>query len=171
VVTHRIIYADTAQKTKEHNDYSVFQCWGLTKDKQAILLDQSRGKWEAPELLVQARAFYAKHKALDVGVLRAMKIEDKVSGTGLIQTLKREGIPVLPIQRNTDKVTRAMDVAPMIQSGNVLLPQNAPWLSDFLAEASVFPNGSHDDQLDPMFDAISDLLLTTAKQDLIMEFL
>jgi predicted phage terminase large subunit-like protein len=171
VVTHRIIYADTAQKTKEHNDYSVFQCWGLTKDKQAILLDQSRGKWEAPELLVQARAFYAKHKALDVGVLRAMKIEDKVSGTGLIQTLKREGIPVLPIQRNTDKVTRAMDVAPMIQSGNVLLPQNAPWLSDFLAEASVFPNGAHDDQLDPMFDAISDLLLTTAKQDLIMEFL
>jgi predicted phage terminase large subunit-like protein len=171
VVTHRIIYADTAQKTKEHNDYSVFQCWGLTKDGQAILLDQSRGKWEAPELLVQARAFYAKHKALDVGVLRAMKIEDKVSGTGLIQTLKREGIPVLPIQRNTDKVTRAMDVAPMIQSGNVLLPQNAPWLSDFLAEASVFPNGAHDDQLDPMFDAISDLLLTTAKQDLIMEFL
>ena len=171
VVTHRIIYADTAQKTKEHNDYSVFQCWGLTKDKQAILLDQSRGKWEAPELLVQARAFYAKHKALEVGVLRAMKIEDKVSGTGLIQTLKREGIPVLPIQRNTDKVTRAMDVAPMIQSGNVLLPQNAPWLSDFLAEASVFPNGAHDDQLDPMFDAISDLLLTTAKQDLIMEFL
>jgi predicted phage terminase large subunit-like protein len=59
----------------------------------------------------------------------------------------------------------------MIQSGNVLLPQNAPWLSDFLAEASVFPNGAHDDQLDPMFDAISDLLLTTAKQDLIMEFL
>jgi predicted phage terminase large subunit-like protein len=100
-----------------------------------------------------------------------MKIEDKVSGTGLIQTLKREGIPVLPIQRNTDKVTRAMDVAPMIQSGNVLLPQNAPWLADFLAEASVFPNGAHDDQLDPMFDAISDLLLTTAKQDLIMEFL
>ena len=170
-VTHRIIYADTAQKTKEHNDYSVFQCWGMTKDGQAILLDQSRGKWEAPELLVQARAFYAKHKALDVGVLRAMKIEDKVSGTGLIQTLKREGIPVLPIQRNTDKVTRAMDVAPMIQSGNVLLPQNAPWLSDFLAEASVFPNGAHDDQLDPMFDAISDMLLTTAKQDLIMEFL
>ena len=78
---------------------------------------------------------------------------------------------MLPIQRNTDKVTRAMDVAPMIQSGNVLLPQNAPWLSDFLAEASVFPNGAHDDQLDPMFDAISDLLLTTAKQDLIMEFL
>lgn len=170
-LTHRIIYADTAQKTKEHNDFSVFQCWGCTTDGQAVLIDQVRGKWEAPELLIQARAFWAKHKALDKGILRAMKIEDKVSGTGLIQTLKREGIPVLPIQRNTDKVTRAMDVAPMIQSGNVLLPQNAPWLSDFLAEASVFPNGAHDDQLDPMFDAISDLLLTTAKQDLIMEFI
>jgi phage terminase large subunit-like protein len=32
---------------------------------------------------------------------------------------------------------------------------DAPWLSDFLAEVAAFPSGSHDDQLDPMFDAIN----------------
>jgi predicted phage terminase large subunit-like protein len=158
-------------KTKEQNDYSVFECWGKTKEGKAVMLDMVRGKWEAPELLIQARAFWAKHRAMENGTLRAMKVEDKASGTGLIQTLKREGVPVIPIQRNIDKVTRAMDVAPQIQAGNVLLPQTAPWLSDLLAEASVFPNGAHDDQLDPMMDAISDMLNPQAKRDIVMEFL
>ncbi|MDZ7904613.1 MAG: phage terminase large subunit [Cypionkella sp.] len=154
----RAIYADTAQKTGQQNDYSVLQCWGRTVTGQAVKLDQIRGKWEAPELLVQARAFWAKHNAIDNGHLRSMKIEDKVSGTGLIQTLKREGVPVLPIDRNRDKITRAYDAAPLIESGNVILLQNDPHLSEFLSEASAFPNGAHDDQLDPMMDAVTDIL-------------
>lgn len=156
-LSHRLIFADTAQKTGTQNDYSVFQCWGYTHNGQAILIDQIRSKWEAPELLVQARAFWAKHKD-GPGPLRAMKVEDKSSGTGLIQTLKREGIPVIPIGRDRDKVTRAYDAAPSIETGNVLLPRQAAWLSDFLAEASVFPNGAHDDQLDPLFDAVAELI-------------
>lgn len=159
VTKTRSIYADTAQKTKTHNDFTVFQCWGQTESGQPVLLDQLRGKWEAPELLIHARAFWKKHKAVTgMGNLRALKCEDKVSGTGLIQTLKREGIPILPIQRDTDKLTRAMDVAPMIESGNVLLPEDAPWISDYLAEFSQFPNGAHDDQVDPTMDAVNDMI-------------
>lgn len=153
----RAIYADTAMKTKEANDYSVFQCWGRTKSGQKYLIDQIRGKWEAPDLLSQGRAFWQKHNAHKNGKLRAFKVEDKASGTGLIQTLKREGIPIVAIQRDIDKVTRAYDAAPYVESGNVFLPEAAPWISDFLAEASYFPNGKHDDQLDPMFDAVTDL--------------
>lgn len=159
----RAIYADTAQKTGQQNDFSVFECWGRTYTGQAVLLDMVRGKWEAPELMVQARAFWAKHNiAENMGPLRKMAIEDKVSGTGLIQTLKREGIPVTAIQRDRDKITRAYDAAPMIEAGNVLLPRSAAWLSDMLAEASAFPNGAHDDTLDPMMDAISDMLQAKA---------
>jgi len=151
----RTIHADTAQKTGEENDYSVFQCWGRSITGEAVLIDQIRGKWEAPELVVQARAFWHKHKA-DAGVpLRSMIVEDKVSGTGLIQTLRREGIPIIPLQRNKDKMSRGYDAAPFVESGNVLLPIDAHWLSDFLAEAASFPGGAHDDQLDPMFDAIA----------------
>jgi predicted phage terminase large subunit-like protein len=155
----RAIYADTAMKTKEQNDYSVFQCWGVTDSNKVFLIDMIRGKWEAPELLAQARAFWNKHKGAENGALRQMKIEDKASGTGLIQTLKREGIPVLPIQRNIDKITRAYDAAPSIEAGHVYLPKDAPWLSDILTEATQFPNATHDDTLDPMMDAISDMLL------------
>jgi predicted phage terminase large subunit-like protein len=158
----RTIHADTAQKTGEENDYSVFQCWGRSTVGQAVLIDQIRGKWEAPELLVQARAFWHKHKAAPGAPLRAMVVEDKVSGTGLIQTLRREGVAIIPVQRSKDKLSRGYDAAPFIESGNVLLPQDAPWLSDLLAEASTFPGGAHDDQLDPMFDAITNVQVAPA---------
>lgn len=154
----RKIYVDTAQKIKEHNDYSVFQCWGDDGTGGKYLIDQLRGKWEAPELIEVGRGFWAKHKEADktkMGTLRAMMVEDKVSGTGLIQTLQRERIPVIGIPRGTDKVMRAMDAAPIIQTGNVYLPRDN-WVKDLLAEATQFPNGKHDDQLDPLFDAVTD---------------
>lgn len=163
-IVHRTIYADTAQKTKETNDYTVFQCWGKSLDGQAVLLDMVRGKWEAPELLEQGRAFYEKHRLqTGQGSLRAFKVEDKVSGTGLIQTLKREGIPVIAIKRDTDKIRRAYDAAPFAESGNVVLLRKCPHLSDFMAEASAFPNGAHDDTLDPMMDAVCDILTETGE--------
>ena len=158
-IKYRQIYADTAQKAKEVHDFSVFQCWGETMKGQAILIDQVRGKWEAPELKKTAKAFWEKHKAVQhAGTLRAFKVEDKVSGTTLIQELKVDGIPMIPIQRNIDKFTRGMDTAPFIESGNVLLPAKAPWLMDFMTEVKAFPNGSFDDQVDPMMDAVTDLL-------------
>lgn len=159
----RMIHVDTAQKAEEEHDYCVLQCWGRSTVGQAVLLDQLRDKWEAPDLLVQARAFWLKHRNARLAPLRAMMVEDKVSGTGLIQTLRREGVPVLAIQRNRDKVSRAHDVAPFIESGNVLLPEDAPWLSDFLAEAATFPGGAHDDQMDPMFDAIAHVQVAPAE--------
>lgn len=155
------IYVDTAQKTGEENDYSVLELWGRTVDGQGVLLDLIRGKWEAPDLLVKARAFWIKHR--DGYKPRSMRVEDKVSGTGLIQTLRRESYPVIAVQRNKDKISRGHDAAPFIESGSVLLPMDAPWLSDFLSEAETFPNGSHDDQLDPMFDAIEDVQRLPAK--------
>lgn len=156
----RVITVDTAQKTAEANDYSVLQCWARSTVGHAIMIDQIRGKWEAPELLVQARSFWIKHINSPIPIhqkatLRGMYVEDKVSGTGLIQTLRREGVPVLPLQRHKDKISRGHDASPFIESGNVLLPENAPWLSDFLAEVESFPSGTHDDQIDPMLDAIN----------------
>lgn len=163
----RNIHADTAQKTGKENDYSVFQCWGRSVTGEAVLIDQIRGKWEAPELIAQARAFWFKHKENHASKLRAMLVEDKVSGTGLIQTLRRERLPILPVQRNNDKITRGYDAAPFIEAGNVLLPADAPWLSDFLAESNSFPGGTNDDQMDPMFDAINTVQTSYAKRSTI----
>jgi predicted phage terminase large subunit-like protein len=159
---YRMIYADTAMKTGQENDYSVFQCWGKGVDGKAYMIDLVRGKWEAPQLLSQAKAFWAKHKSSGSGTLRQMKIEDKASGTGLIQQLKQSGIPVIGIPRNTDKIVRGYDTSPQVQAGNVFLPEDAPWLSDFLIETMGFPTSPHDDQVDPMMDAIQDILINNS---------
>ena len=152
-------------KTKEHNDYTVFQCWGAGAEGNAYLIDQIRGKWEAPELKRRAVDFWEKHKAdtrQGMGQLRSMCVEDKSSGTGLIQDLRlTSSIPILPIQRNTDKLTRCMDVVAYIEAGKVCIPADAPWVSDYVGEAESFGPGKragHDDQLDPTFDAINDMV-------------
>jgi predicted phage terminase large subunit-like protein len=162
----RKIYADTAQKTAERNDYSVFQCWGLGEDGRIYLLDQLRGKWEAPDLKRQALAFWQKHNAPEMrdsrGALRQMAVEDKASGTGLIQDLRRAGgIPIAPIERTKDKLTRVMDVVGQIEAGNVCIPENAAFTPAFIAECESFTADDthlHDDQIDPMADAINDML-------------
>lgn len=172
-MTYRKIFADTAQKTKEHNDYSVFQCWGKGVDGNAYLIDQIRGKWEAPELKRRATDFWNKHLATDpvlYGGLRAMAIEDKSSGTGLIQDLKTSSsIPVVAVPREKDKLTRVMDIASYVEAGRVFIPEEAPWVGDFVHECESFtPNDTHahDDQVDPMCDAINDMVATGNVVDL-----
>jgi predicted phage terminase large subunit-like protein len=164
-IKYRKIFADTAQKTKEANDYSVFECWGLGDDNRLYLLDMIRGKWEAPELQSRAIAFWNKCKDFDVeifGQLRQMIVEDKSSGTGLVQTVKLlNNIPIKGLERNKDKYTRVLDALPYIEAGRICLPEDAAFTNDFIAECEAFTsNDSHmfDDQIDPMLDAIIDMI-------------
>ncbi|WRH62052.1 MAG: phage terminase large subunit [Fuscovulum sp.] len=155
--TYTCVYVDTAQKTGERNDYSVLQLWGRASNG-IYLIDQARGKWEAPELENAAIAFWSKHK--QPSPPRAMKVEDKASGTGLIQSLRRKGIPVVGIPRNKDKYTRGLDAAPWIASGQVYLPANATFTPALRLELQNFDGlgSGHDDQCDPAMDAIAEML-------------
>lgn len=165
-IKYRKIFADTAQKTKEANDYSVFEEWGYGDDGRIYLIDVIRGKWEAPELQKRAVAFWATAKGRDVdkyGSLRKMVVEDKSSGTGLIQTLKLPpyNIPIEPIERDKDRYTRVNDALPYIEVGAVGVPEEAVFTKDFIAECEAFTaDDSHDfdDQVDPMVDAVMDML-------------
>jgi predicted phage terminase large subunit-like protein len=163
-IKYRRIYADTAMKTDERHDYSVFQCWGFGQDGKIYLIDQVRGKWESPELKRKAVDFWRKHKALDEkqGALQRMVVEDKASGTGLIQDIKRDNsIPIFGVQRSKDKYARVSDILGYIESGYVSLPVDSPFICDFVAECEAFTaddSHAHDDQIDPMCDAITEML-------------
>ena len=172
-IKYRKIYADTAQKTQERHDFSVFECWGYGIDGRAYLIDLIRGKWEAPELAQRAYDFWQKHAPTErfrLGALRKMMVEDKASGTGLIQDLKngnkvlgRKPIPVEGVQRDRDKLSRVKDIQGYIESGQVFIPADAPFVADFIAECEAFTaddTHAHDDQIDPMVDAITDMLAT-----------
>lgn len=159
------IFGDTAQKTAERNDYSVLQCWGKAGNQGIYLIDQLRGKWEAPELESNVVEFWNKHKPTMYKPLgaSAMKIEDKSSGSSLIQSIKKDYmIPIEGIQRNTDKVLRAMGVVKYFASGYIFLPRNAEWLFDYKDEFRKFTplmTHKHDDQIDPTMDAVEDLVV------------
>lgn len=166
---YRMIFADTAQKPGEENDYSVFQCWGAGSDGCAYLIDQIRGKWEAPELRKRARAFWRLHKERtgpNIGHLRGMRVEDKVSGTGLIQDLRsgdpKAGEPAIPVTgiprpANKNKITRAYDCQLSFESGLVRVPAKAPWYPQWKAEMKTFPKAAHDDQVDVTMDAVTEI--------------
>jgi predicted phage terminase large subunit-like protein len=159
------IYADTAQKTNEHNDFSVFQLWGRSPTSGIYLIDQARGKWEAPELESKLIEFWNKHKPNHYRLFGAqvIKIEDKSSGSSLIQSIKKDYlIPVEPIQRNRDKVLRAMGVVKYFASGYIHLPNDCLWIHDYKEEFARFTplmTHKHDDQIDPTMDAVEDLIV------------
>jgi predicted phage terminase large subunit-like protein len=109
-----------------------------------------RGRVEYPELKRLAVALDAKwHPEL-------VLIEDKSSGQSLIQELRRDTqMPLRPIKVDRDKKSRAHAVTGLIEAGRVYLPERAPWVADFLDEISAFDQGSHDDQVDSMTQALN----------------
>lgn len=164
-IEYRFITSDTAQKTANHNDFTVICEWGV-KDEKLYLLNMVRDKWEAKDLRLNfikiVNEAWSRNSLIN-GNLRTVLVEDKVSGTGLIQEMKGElPLPVKGLPRSVDKLTRALDAAPQVSLGKVWLPAEAPWLTDFVAEHSLFtPNDSHkhDDMVDNTCDAINHVFL------------
>lgn len=157
------ITADTAQKKGEGNDFTVFQLWAKTFDNKLHLIDMVRGKFDAQELREQVKLFWRKSQArTDCVAPYGFYIEDKSSGIGVIQEIKKtDPIPVIPIQRNRhkdergqwvsmDKFSRAMTAIPYIANGWVYLPNDEKdkISSEILAEAAAFKadlSAKHDD--------------------------
>ena len=76
-------------------------------------------------------------------------IEDKASGTQLIQELIADGLHAVTRYRpRSDKIMRLHAQTAMIENGFVHLPERAPWLAPYLAELTAFPNARHDDQVE-----------------------
>lgn len=86
-------------------------------------------------------------------------MEDKASGTQLIQELKHDHM--FNIKEHTprpgnDKVMRLHDQTTAFENGRVLFPKDAPWLADYLKELAAFPGGKHDDQVDRLTRSLAD---------------
>ena len=151
---------DTAFSTRRTADYSVIQTWGIfytfeqneygVEEAQSnlILLGNTRGRFEYPELRRKAQELYAQFRP-DVCI-----IEKKASGQSLIQDMRRAGLPVLDYLPDRDKVSRVYAATPMMEAGRVWLPSDRIWADDLFSECMSFPNGAHDDQVDCMTMAI-----------------
>ena len=156
---------DTANKSGELNDYSVCTTWGAYRGR-FYLIDVFRKRLNYPELkraVAQQRLLHSP---------RYILIEDKASGTQLIQDLKSEGIIGIhgfaPLPGN-DKIMRAGAQASSFEAGLVIFPARAPWLDEYVRELTTFPGSKFDDQVDSTTQALEFLsgkqarMLTWAK--------
>ena len=140
---------DTANKATELSDYSVCTTWGI-KQERIYLRHVLRKRMGYPDL---KRAVRDQWNAFAPGVIL---IEDRASGTQLIQELLEEGVhPVTRYNPEHDKVMRMHAQTAVIENGFVYLPKAAHWLPEYLHELAMFPNGKFDDQIDSTSQALS----------------
>jgi predicted phage terminase large subunit-like protein len=133
---------DTAAKMGELNDYSVGTTWAII-GKRVYLLDVVRERLELPALKRRVIDESDRWKA------ERVLIEDKGSGTGLLQELQASGFgKTKAIQPKGDKGLRLGSVTPIIEEGRVFLPAAAAWLDDYVYELCGCPGLRHDDQVD-----------------------
>lgn len=139
---------DTATKAGELNDHSVCLTLGV-KGKNIYVLDVFRRRLEYPDL---KRAVIERASAFPSP---SILIEDKSSGTQLIQELQQFGLRnVTAVQPEGDKLMRLHAQTATIENGYVHLPKEAPWLADYVRELTAFPGAKHDDQVDATSQAL-----------------
>ena len=141
----------------QKSDYSVGQVWGR-KGSQFFLLDQIRDHMTVVDCAMAMRHFTQKYPKAT-----AKLVEAAANGPAMIQTLQHEVAGMIPVKPKGTKDARLQAVIPVIQAGNVFLPQNADgtlprWVSEFINECASFPNGTHDDQLDAMVHGLTFML-------------
>ena len=141
---------DTASKATELSDYSVCTTWG-TKGRKLYLMNVFRRRLEFPDL---------KRSVIDLTALwkaDIVLVEDKSSGTQLIQELRANGFSKVraapPL--DGDKIMRLRVQTAKIEDGFVLFPSDAPWLHTYLNELTSFPNSKYDDQVDSTVFALA----------------
>jgi predicted phage terminase large subunit-like protein len=140
---------DTANKPSELADYSVCTTWGV-KGPNFYLLNVLRKKLDFPGLKRAVR------EQSDLFGPTAILIEDKASGTQLIQDLIEAGVSrVTRYKPDGDKTMRLHAQTATIENGFVYLPETAHWLADYLHELTMFPAGRYDDQVDSTAQALA----------------
>jgi predicted phage terminase large subunit-like protein len=140
---------DTANKPGELADYSVCTTFGI-KHKHFYLLNVLRKKFGYPDL---KRAVVEQSRLFGPSVIL---IEDKASGTQLIQELREAGVSTVTCYKlEGDKIMRLNAQTGAMEGGFVHLPREAHWLADYLHELVTLPRGRYDDQVDSTAQALA----------------
>lgn len=144
---------DMTFKDSIGTDFVVGQVWGR-KGARAYLLDQVRDRMDFPTTLEAIKQMSATWPSS-----RLKLVEDKANGPAVIASLNHKIPGLVAVEPDGGKIARAAGASPIIEAGNVYLPEPsiAPWIGSFVAEASAFPNGTHDDQVDACTQALNRL--------------
>lgn len=161
---------DCANKATEISSYGVCTTWGVRRDRKAELLHVFRRRMTYPELKLEAQA-RGKRAAVVDRPADLILVEDKGNGIALIQDLRAcaDVPPIIAVEPDADKITRASNESIAYAAGNVLHPfpneTNTVWLPDFEHEMKTFPHAAYADQV----DSVSQFLKWLRSQNLNIE--
>ena len=133
---------DLASSTKETADYTVILTFAQTMNNDILILDIIREKFEATEHLNLIKYNYQKFHPILIG------IENVQYQSSLLQSALKEGLPIKSLKADKDKISRALPIASLLESGKVYFKRNAQYLEGFESELLNFPRGRNDDQVD-----------------------
>jgi|SRR5262245_30012962 len=139
-----VLSVDPGQKDGPKNSFTVIQAW-CPKDGVHLLLDQWREQATCRESRKAVRQFIRKYRP------SVVLMEATANGPSLHSDIKpQNGMELVEITPVGDKVERLREHRHTIRRGLVQLPQGAPWYDEFISEATQFPYGPFDDQMDAL---------------------
>lgn len=141
---HISMFTDAAFKKTEDSDYVAIGVFGV-KGPDVYLLQIA---WKQMTFSETVAAILDLHSKWSPQGLAGVFVEDKANGTAVMDVLKGKISGIIPVEPDGGKEARIAAVAPFIEAGNLWLPLFAPWVSDYITEASSFPKAAHDDAID-----------------------
>jgi len=138
----RFATMDLAISMKTTADYTAMGVFALTPNRDLVLLHVYRKRMEGPDQVKLIALAKEKYQLAFIGV------ESVAYQASLVQQARREGLPIKALKPDTDKLSRALTAAAIMEGGKYFLPRYASWLGDYEAELLSFPSGKHDDQVD-----------------------
>jgi predicted phage terminase large subunit-like protein len=146
-ILSRLISVDTAFKTGDENDYNAFTVWARTQEAFYILHAEQE-RLDFPQLIAKTEELFNTWK------VDAVLIEDRASGQSLLQMFQRSTLPTIPFRSDSDKISRATAISPLIESHKVKLIRGS-WNKMLVDQLSIFPMGEYDDLTDSVSQALN----------------
>lgn len=154
---------DTAFKATTTSDFVVGQRW-VRRGANRYLIAQRRDRWTFTDTVAQLEAWAKPDDPVGSPyghLVHQRLVEEAANGPAIISTLKDKVSGLKPIKATIGKEARARAITPEIESGNVLLPLPSEagysWVTELVSEMRNFPNDAHDDQVDALTQALTEL--------------
>jgi predicted phage terminase large subunit-like protein len=129
----------------------VIATWAGTPSNDLLLIDLVRDRFEAPDIVPALRRAHEQHQPAQIGIERVG------FQLALIQEARRSGMPIHELAPDADKLSRALPVAARMEGGQVAWCADAPWRATLEAELLAFQHGRHDDIVDCLAYAATEL--------------
>lgn len=152
---------DMTFKDSASSDY-VVGLVGARKGADIYVVDRVKGKWAFTDSCRQVVALKQRYPKTG-----PIYIEDAANGPAIANALKRRVQGIVSVKPEGGKYARAQAAQPLVEAGNVWLPNPRPhgrliperaWVDDFLHQCCAFPTASYDDDVDALTQLVAQWL-------------